>query len=246
MSAERSKTLDRGLRLLELLAQPNRGDGLTISELATGLAAGRPVVYRLVATLEDHGLVSRAGSRVRLGIGLHRLAGAVVPALHERVRPILRTLAEATGATAHLTVVEGDEAVALVVVEPTWPDYHVSYREGVRHALERGAAGRAILAAREGEAEFAVSTGDLQLGAHGAALAATRAPDSTSQNDCSSPEDAVVQPDSPRIAKQLSPRRGNGGSFEASVGIVSLGEIDLDAVAAAVRTAAAAVAAVLA
>lgn len=44
---------------------------------------------------------------------------------------------------------DGSEALAVAVVEPTWTDYHVAYRAGFRHPLDRGAAGRAILAARK-------------------------------------------------------------------------------------------------
>jgi DNA-binding IclR family transcriptional regulator len=57
-------------------------------------------------------------------------------------------VADSVGATAHMTIVEGNEALAAVVVEPTRSDVHVAYRMGARHPLESGAAGRAILAAR--------------------------------------------------------------------------------------------------
>lgn len=177
---ETSQTLDRGIRVLELLAMPEHSGGLTISALAGLLETGRPVVYRLVATLEAHGLVTRADGRVRLGLGLHRLAGSVVPTIREAALPALRTLADAAGATAHLTVVEGDEAVALVVVEPRFTDYHVAYREGARHALGVGAGGRALAdarvsAARGGERTaydaLVASEGELQPGAFGLAVA---------------------------------------------------------------------------
>lgn len=171
MSAEGSQTLDRGLRILEEVAHEDRADGLTISELATLLGVGRPVVYRLVATLEDHQMVMRHEGRVQPWLGMHRLAGAAMPALSRRARPALRRLADAAGATAHLTVVDGSEAVALVVVEPSTTDFHVAYRAGARHSLERGAAGRAILAARDGEPRLVSTHGDLQAGAHGLALA---------------------------------------------------------------------------
>ena len=131
-----------------------RGDstGLTITELAAALGVGRPVVYRLVTTLEAHHLVARAADgRVRLALGISRLASAVTPIVRAEARPVLRELADAVGATAHLTIAEGDEALALVVVEPSWTDFHVAYRSGARHRLDQGAAGRAILAGRAGE-----------------------------------------------------------------------------------------------
>jgi DNA-binding IclR family transcriptional regulator len=109
----------------------------------------RTVVYRLLATLEQHSLVRRdLGGRARVGLGVLGLAHQVHPLLREAALPALRSLAEDIGATAHLTLVDGSEALAVAVVEPTWTDYHVAYRTGFRHPLDRGAAGRAILAGR--------------------------------------------------------------------------------------------------
>ena len=167
---ETSQTLDRGLQVLLLLGEPGRVRGATMSELAAALGLARPVVYRLVATLEARGFVTRAGDGlVRLGLGITRLQLAVRPMLVEASRPVLRALADEVGATAHLTVAEGDQALALVVVEPSWTDFHVAYRVGSRHPLSRGAAGRAILEARQGETSAVVTSGELQQGAHGLA-----------------------------------------------------------------------------
>jgi DNA-binding IclR family transcriptional regulator len=60
--------------------------------------------------------------------------------------------------------------VAIAVVEPSHTAIHVAYRVGSRHRIERGAAGRAILAARGGDAaSYVVSEGELQSGAVGIA-----------------------------------------------------------------------------
>jgi DNA-binding transcriptional ArsR family regulator len=171
---ETSQTLSRGIRLLELLAERPRSGGLTITELAVALGVGRPVVYRLVATLQEHQLVRRRpDGKVRLGTGVNRLAAAITPVVRDEARPILRELADTVGATAHLTVAEDDEALALVVVEPSWTDFHVAYRTGARHRLDQGAAGRAILAGRVGRTGPVSSGGELQSGAHGLALPIT-------------------------------------------------------------------------
>lgn len=174
--AETSQTLDRGLRILELLA--DSGAGPTITEIATELGVGRAVVYRLLATLEAHGLVRRDedGGRIRLGLGVLQLSRRVQPLLREAALPVLRRLADELGATAHLTVVDGGEALAVAVVEPSWTDFHVAYRIGSRHPLDRGAAGRAILAARTGADALVVSDGELQAGAQGIAAALTDLP----------------------------------------------------------------------
>ncbi|MGC4856113.1 IclR family transcriptional regulator [Micromonospora sp. DT4] len=165
---ETAQTLDRGLRLLHLVA--DAPTGLTVTEVAARLGIGRAAVYRLVGPLIGHGMVRRAGDgRLRLGAGVLHLARRAQPLFAEGAMPALRRLAERAGATAHLTVVEGDEGVALAVVEPSWTSFHVAYRTGARHPLDRGAAGRAILAGRGGASEPVSSSGELEAGAYGVA-----------------------------------------------------------------------------
>jgi DNA-binding IclR family transcriptional regulator len=97
------------------------------------------------------------------------LVGRAQPLIAEAARPLLRGLAEALGATAHLTVADGAEAAALAVVEPSWTSFHVAYRAGARHPLSRGAAGKAILSGRDGDAGWQPSEGELEAGAFGIA-----------------------------------------------------------------------------
>lgn len=203
---ETAQTLDRGLRLLHLVAETPAG--LSVTEAAARLGVGRAVVYRLVGTLAEHGLVRRdRAGRLRLGAGVLQLARRAQPLLAGAATAPLRRLAEEVGATAHLTVAEGDEGVAVLVVEPTWTQFHVAYRAGSRHPLDRGAAGRAILAGRTGGSNPVTSAGELQPGAHGIAA-------------------AVLGVD----------------GLEASVGVVALAPLDLEAVGTAVISAAASVA----
>jgi DNA-binding IclR family transcriptional regulator len=206
--AETSQTLDRGLRVLRLLAEHPRG--LSITELAGALEVNRTVVYRLVATLEQHALARRDETgRVELGLAVLHLSRAVQPMLRDLAAGTLRKLAEELGATAHLTVADGGEALAIAVVEPSWTDYHVGYRVGARHPLDVGAAGKAILLGRaiaaganEG-AELVATEGELQAGALGLA----------------------------------APVMGLPG-VEASVGVVALGSLDADEAGPAVVAAA--------
>jgi DNA-binding IclR family transcriptional regulator len=170
VTAETSQTLDRGLRVLKLLADTDHG--LTVTELSQKLGVNRTVVYRLLATLEQHALVRRdLGGRARVGLGVLRLGRQVHPLVREAALPALRSLAEDIGATAHLTLVDGTEALAVAVVEPTWTDYHVAYRAGFRHSLDRGAAGKAILSGRRQPAHpgYTLTHGELEAGACGAA-----------------------------------------------------------------------------
>ena len=176
MAAEISQTLDRGLRLVTLLAEASAP--LSVTEAATNLGVNRTVVYRLAATLEQHGLVRRSEEgRLSLGFAVLGLAARVHPLLRHAALPALRALAEDVGATAHLTIADGGEALAVAVVEPSWTSFHVAYRVGSRHDLRRGAAGRAILAGRvDDDASYVSSEGELQQGASGIAAAVTGVP----------------------------------------------------------------------
>lgn len=166
--AESAQTLDRGVRVLFALADAGRGR--TVAELAGELDLARPVVYRLLATLEPYGLVRRGpDGSYRIGLAVVDLARRVQPLLREAALPTLRALAEQVGATAHLTVADGGEALAVAVAEPSWTDLHVAYRVGSRHRLDQGAGGRAILLDQTAEARWVASAGELQAGAYGVA-----------------------------------------------------------------------------
>ncbi len=173
------QTLDRGLRVLELLADAPAGR--PVSELSAALGVHRAIVYRLLATLAAHRLVRAQDGRYRLAAGLVALARGVAPRLQAAAMPELARLAEEAGATATLTVADGEEAVALAVVEPRHTAIHVAYRPGLRHPLTRGAPGRAILVGRPPAAGepaaiaadrargYSVSSGEIQPGASGLA-----------------------------------------------------------------------------
>ena len=190
MAAETAQTLDRGLRILALVAGSE--SRFTINEIAESLGISRTVAYRLIVTLEEHDLLHRDDQgRIGAGFGMMAFRNAYLPELKSRATPALTRLADASGATAHLTIADGEDAVALVVVEPSRSDMHVAYRVGARHRLDTGAAGKAILLGRAAGDGVASTSGELQPGAAGLA----------------------------------APVRGVPG-LEASVGIVSLHDID--------------------
>lgn len=229
MPAETSQTLDRGLRVLGLLA--SSPDGLSVADLAARLGVHRTIVHRLVTTLEQHALVRRDGrGRLHVGLGVLRLAAAVQPVLRDLAGPVLRGLAEQVGCTAHLTVADGEEALALAVVEPSWTDFHVGYRVGSRHPLSRGAAGRAILLGRgrgrgRGPDEAGGGTGH----------APGHAPDGETGAAAYAVTAGELQPGARGLA---APVLGVEG-LEASVGVVTLGDLDADTLGPVVARAAA-------
>ncbi|WP_329342906.1 helix-turn-helix domain-containing protein [Streptomyces sp. NBC_00663] len=205
--------LDRGLRALDLISLS--ADGLTVADLAARLEIDRAIAYRIVQTLEEHALVSRQGKRVRLGAGAATLAGRFRQQLVLVAQPVLQELADGTGASAFLTLAHGArECVSVAGAQPTVQHgpVQVGYRIGVRHPLERGANGVAILAlqpplpddseeiARARELGYSVTSGQLQQGATGIA-AGFEVP----------------------------------GAVGASVGVVAMHEFDVESVAARVR-----------
>jgi DNA-binding IclR family transcriptional regulator len=143
-----SKTLDSGIRVLEVLCA--HGEGLTITEVAELVGVHRTVAHRFLSTLEAHRLVRRdRAKRFHLGAGLVPLAEPVERNLRDLASPLLEDLADEVGATAHLVAEEDDAHVrALLVVEPRNASVHVAFRAGQLDAIERGSAGMAILSTR--------------------------------------------------------------------------------------------------
>lgn len=98
------QSVDRALCLLELIAQPGAGRGVT--QLAAELGIHKSTASRLLATLEAHDLVKADREGYRLGLGLLALAGAASSSvdLVSVVHPTLVDLSRATGETSNLAV----------------------------------------------------------------------------------------------------------------------------------------------
>ncbi len=145
-AAPPSQTLSRGIRVLEILADA-RGP-LAIDEVARALDVHRSIAYRLVRTLEHHGLVSREpGGRLVLGPRMAALAAGVAHDLQAEALPELTGAANDLGMTCFVAVLDHDECVTLVSVEPRHAVASVAQRPGTRHPVTRGAPGKAILSA---------------------------------------------------------------------------------------------------
>ncbi|UOQ56681.1 helix-turn-helix domain-containing protein [Leucobacter allii] len=140
----RSQTLDRALDALELLADGHRR---TSQELADELGLHRSIVYRMLRTFEDHGFVARvADGRYTVGLGVAALADAGIVGAESRIGDVLEELANASGATALLSVPQKDHAVVLAAARPSGSTAAVAIRRSTRLPLDRGAPGLAILA----------------------------------------------------------------------------------------------------
>ncbi|MDI3403348.1 IclR family transcriptional regulator [Streptomyces cavernicola] len=179
--ASGSQTLARGLQALEAIA--GRPQGLTVQDVAQHLGVHRTIAYRILVTLTDFRLAVRTSDgRYRAGSGMVTLARGYAAGIREAALPILRRTADELGATVALIAAEGDEQVAVAVVEPRTVDYHLGYRVGSRHPLGIGAAGLALSslrlpspgepadAAEVRERGYARTFGEIEPGAYGVAV----------------------------------------------------------------------------
>jgi DNA-binding IclR family transcriptional regulator len=143
-----SRTLARGLALLNALGEANEGE--TVSGLAEATGLDRAVLYRLLDTLTDEGFVTRdpESRRYRLGLAMLELGVRAASGLEVRrlAGPALKTLSEETDETACLAVRDRDDLVVVEVIEPGDRFVQVNYRIGFRHPLGVAAHGRALLA----------------------------------------------------------------------------------------------------
>jgi DNA-binding IclR family transcriptional regulator len=152
-TAPRSQTLSRGIRVLEILAASSQG--MSIAEVAETLDVHRSIAYRILRTLEDHGLVQRdAAGCFQPGPGLASLARGVARDLQSVARPELTLLAGSLQMTAFIAVWDRRECVTLMAVEPPHGEGTLVQRPGSRHSFSAGAPGIAIQAAL-GEHEWA-------------------------------------------------------------------------------------------
>lgn len=144
-TAAPSQTLSRGIRILEVLADAARP--LSIDAIADTLNVHRSIAYRLVRTLEHHGLATRdAAGLVSLGAGLAALSAGVARDLHAEALPELTAIAGDLGMTCFLGVLERDQCVTLVSVEPRHTVASMAQHPGASHSVAVGAPGKAILA----------------------------------------------------------------------------------------------------
>ena len=108
------QSVDRALTILGILARLGEAG---VTEIAGELAVHKSTAFRLVATLESHGMVEQNEDRgkYRLGVGVLRLAGATTARLDvvQEARPICRKLAADSGETVNIAVLSDRSALYL-------------------------------------------------------------------------------------------------------------------------------------
>ncbi|MGO9496575.1 MAG: IclR family transcriptional regulator [Solirubrobacteraceae bacterium] len=163
-SRQRVASVARALTLLDEVARSDAGLG--VNELARRIGVNASTASRLLATLEDGGLIERsADGPYRLGLKLVALSDRVLGQLdvRERARPWLTWLVEETGETATLSVPGGGEAITVDFV-PSSSSVVSMARVGRPSVAHATAAGKVMLA-------FGVSDGG--VGTEGELMAYT-------------------------------------------------------------------------
>ncbi|WP_102142053.1 IclR family transcriptional regulator [Mycobacterium hubeiense] len=200
-----SQTLARGLAALQLVAASPTG--LTVQQVADDIGVHRTIAYRLLSTLAQFRFVAKGeDGRYRSAAGLAVLGASFDNNVRQLSVPTLRALADELGTTVSLLVAEGDQQVAIAVIVPTHVFYQLSFHEGSRYPLDRGAAGIALLASmppRPGERDlvpltrergWVITHGEVEPNTYGLAVPVRRRPPSppTCINLISHREDVVM------------------------------------------------------
>ena len=139
--------LERGLKLLGSFTRERPEAG--VGELAREHDLPRTTVFRLLHTLEANGFVTRVpgGKQYRLGSAVMNLGFEFLSTLElpDVARPILEALRDDTGASAHLSIREGDEIV-YVSRYASRSALTSNIRVGSRLPAHASSMGRAMLA----------------------------------------------------------------------------------------------------
>ena len=152
--AKTIQSVDRAAALIKAIADSPHNP--TVNELATACGLNRSTTWRLLATLDSHGLIERdpISQRYSLGYAFLRIAaGADVDPLVRRGRPVLEQLARETGEATNLAVARRFSLVYVDQVDPPHvmaPNWYG--RTVPLHATSTGKAYLAFLAEEEQEA----------------------------------------------------------------------------------------------
>jgi len=142
------QSVDRAVTVLEILAREGEAG---VTEIASELGVHKSTAFRLVAALENRGLVAQHMDRgkYRLGVGILRLAGATTARLDlvQESRPICEQLAREVGETINVAVLA--DGFALYVDQVAGPSaLQTRNWVGQRLALHATSNGKVLLAYR--------------------------------------------------------------------------------------------------
>ena len=141
--------VDRVMAVLAILEQ--RADGTSIRDLVDALQLPRTTVYRVLNSLEIHGMVRRSvDGTYTLGPRLLSLAARVVRDeghndLANLATPHMRRISSTLRQSVKLSVVDGDSAL-VIATSASVDAFSLNVAPGQRVPLHAGAAGKVLLA----------------------------------------------------------------------------------------------------
>ncbi len=140
------KSVDRAMVLMAHLS--GREDA-TLGALAHDLGEAPSTLYRVLTTLQRHGMVEadETAQTWHVGSGAFRIGSAFLrrTSLIDRSRPALRRLMAASGETANLGILDGDEVLFVSQVETHAP-IRAFFPPGTRASLHASGIGKVLLA----------------------------------------------------------------------------------------------------
>jgi DNA-binding IclR family transcriptional regulator len=155
------QSVDRAAALLKAIADSPTPP--TVVELADTCGLNRSTAWRLLATLDRHGLVERdpVSQRYSVGYAFLRIAAASdADPLVRRARPVLERLAADTGEATNLALARRFNLVYVDQVDP--PQIIAPNWLGRTVPLHATSSGKAFLAFLDDEERAAVLTGRLE------------------------------------------------------------------------------------
>jgi len=151
----RLSSVANSLRLIKAFSEDHYEIG--ISDLAKRLGLAKSTVHRLASTLLEQGMLEQnAGDgKYHLGLALFELGTLVRRKMDFTVeaRPYLRTLAERTGETVHLAILDHD-SVLYIITHESKQALRMGSKVGTRVPVHSTAVGKTLLAFQP-EAEIA-------------------------------------------------------------------------------------------
>ncbi|MFC9627287.1 IclR family transcriptional regulator [Streptomyces sp. NPDC056930] len=146
------KSVARAADILEALAAPAQGNGLSVTEVGQACSISKSAAFGMLQTLRAYGLVSDDGEgmnrRYRLGMSLARLGDRARSQVSLRgvAHPVLRELTRTTGMASRLAVPEDGHAVVVDQVELD-QRVRLDLRMGQRELPHCTGLGKALLSA---------------------------------------------------------------------------------------------------
>ena len=142
-----SQVLDRVVEILDCFG-PERTD-LHLNEIAAATGLHKSTLYRLLEAMRSHRLIGyeQSSGSYHLGMKLFEMGSQAVErlALDQHAHPILDRLADVSGETAHLCILDGSDVVYIAKVECT-RTLRIPSAVGQRNPAYCTGVGKAILA----------------------------------------------------------------------------------------------------